>query len=238
MLNGEIIYSEFCSGYDGEMEFDFSWKMARAFSCVSIIAAGFILLWQFCAPFLLFDALYWRWAMAIFTFIGACQGITLMFLDSTACLDNPYIELMVPNPKIYPDTCSWDWGTRASLAGTILYFITVLSMFLIAAPGTRPNDRKFPMMVWDAEDDDDEEEDESVAAESFQMSDSDDDSTDSFACDEYDYDAEMAKKHQAEEDLTETEVSYSGYDDFEDEGDISIKEISYKDCAREDRFDV
>jgi hypothetical protein len=128
------------------------------------------------------------------------------------------------------------------LAGTILFFLTVASMLVIPAPGTRPNERKFPMMVWDDnEDEDDEKDDKSVAEKSFMTSDSDDDSVDTFACDEYDYEAGLAKKPHLEADLTDTERSHTGYDDDEEYDDVTITEVSCKDyeaATKQDRLEV
>jgi hypothetical protein len=172
VLNGEIMYSEFCTGYDpNSIDIDMKWKVARIFSCIGIIISGFLLLWQFCAPFLLFDANYWRIAMVLFTFLAFCQGMTLFFLQSNACNDNVMIDLMAYNPKLYPPQCTWDSGTRTCFASTILYMVTVWSMCCIPAPGTRPNERPYPMMVWET-------------ATNPGNDDDDDDSVESFACDE------------------------------------------------------
>ena len=226
-LNGVVNYSEACAGYEADIEIDTKWKVARAFSCIGIIVAGFILLWQFAAPFLLFDAVYWKWAMGIFCFIGICQGITLTFVGSMACHDNPMLERdpTVPDPSIYPEQCSWDWGTKMSIAGTILYFLTVVSMFFIAAPGTRPNERKLPMMVWGDDGDDDDA--------SAYIIDEDDYSVDSFACDDYDYEDELAKKQRMEDENVRERRPYSaGYGDFDMEVSVSTGKKSEESSER------
>lgn len=217
--NGEVIYTEECVGYPEYVEVDTAWKVARAFSCLGIIIAGFLILWQFCAPFLLFDSVYWRWATAIFAFIGTCQGLTLQFVMSDACLDNPLLGELTFNSNLYPETCSWGFGTRASLIGCIMWFVTVFSLVVIPAPGIRPSDRKFPMMLWD---DDDVSEDDGV----HRFDDCDDDSIASFAFDEYDLDdvsKQESRQPDIQGDVTETEVSESGYDDhlLEETGSVS-----------------
>jgi hypothetical protein len=224
-VDERFVYIENCEGYPEDVEIDCSWKIARAFSCLSVILAGFLMLWQFCAPFLLFDAIYWRWAMFLFSVIGLCQGATLLLLQSSACLDNPMIDLMAANPDIYPEACSWDWGMRACLIGTILYFVTVCSMLLIPAPGTRPRERQFPMMVWDADDDDDEK---SVGEGSVWSANSSD-SADTFACDDHDFEVEPAtqKRVDAKPDLDETEQSFTGYDENEVDPVVSVTEVKH-----------
>lgn len=208
--DGEAFYAESCAGYPSGTEFDSDWRLARAFSLLSVFSAGFLILWQLCAPFLLFDANYWRWAMVLFSFIGVCQGMTLKFLVSDGCWDNPLLPQLSSHPDIYEESCSWDWGTRASLASTILYFLTVLSLLFIPAPGLRPNERHFPMMVWDDEGMSDDEDEGSGKR--------DDESVTSFAFEEYDLDAEFAKTQKYYEDaprddtVSETEQS-EYYDD-------------------------
>jgi hypothetical protein len=226
-LNGEVVYIEQCTGYPADLEIDIAWKVARAFSCVGILVAGFVILWQFCAPFLLFDSVYWRWAMAIFAFIGACQGLTLQFVMSDACWANPLLPELTFHSSLYPENCTWDYGTRSSLVGTIMWFVTVFSMVVIPAPGIRPSERKFPMMVWD--DDDVSEEDGIHRLDDDEV---DDDSIASFAFDEVNLDEVVSKQdsrrpaNRTEDmDMTETEVSES-YDDNLDGGDSSVSDLS------------
>jgi hypothetical protein len=209
VVNGEIVFSEFCTGYDtnSSIHIDSNWKIARIFSCIGIVLSGFLLLWQFCAPFLLFDTNYWRIAMILFTFLAVFQALTLFFLRSDACVDNTLIYTMAYNPKLYPDQCTWDSGTHTSIASLVLYIITVLSMCCIPAPGTRPNLRPYPMMVWD----------EATNNRSDDDIDDDDDSVLSFACDDDcdDLPVEKNKSRNAklEDDRTETDLSYSSHDD-------------------------
>lgn len=220
--DGEAFYSESCAGYPSDTEFDTDWKVARAFSLLSVFSAGFLILWQFCAPFLLFDSTYWRWAMVLFSFIGVCQGLTLKFLVSEGCWDNPLIPILSSHPDIYEDSCSWDWGTRASLASTILYFLTVLSLMLIPAPGLRPSERHFPMMIWDDEGMSDDEDDG--------VDKLDEESIESFAFDEYDLDAEFAdkKRYYADEPIDDTvsETEQSEYYDDQSQYDQSLSDVS------------
>ena len=150
--------------------------------------------------------------MGIFTLIGVCQGMTLQFLASDACNDNLLVERMVNNADIYPDTCSWDWGTKASLASTILYLLTVVSMLIIPAPGVRPNERQFPMMVWD---------DADVSSHADEYEDDDEDSIDTFANEEYD-EYEPYKIPEME-DISET--TNSQFDEMEDH--ITVSDISH-----------
>jgi len=216
--NGDIIFAEYCSGYEEGTEFNTEWSIARAFSCLGMLAAGILLLWQCFAPFLLFDALYWRWAMVLFALIGGCQTATLFFLYSNACYDNVLVDEMTNNPSLYPSECSWDWGALVQLSSAVLYFCTAASFCFIPAPGMRPNERRFPMMVWNSDDSSVQD------ADSFALDDDeDDDSIDSFACDyEEEKDVSMVKR-QTPEDLTETEVSQTGYG--EDEEDFTLKEV-------------
>jgi hypothetical protein len=156
--------------------------------------------------------------MILFTLLAIFQGLTvLLFIQSSACYNNTLIYIMAYNPKIYPNECTWDSGTRIGMASTILYVMTVICMYLIPAPGTRPKERPFPMMVWDTatdsnkdknnnDDDDDNDDDDSVT---------------SFADDEYDVKMTYKpKRHIDDEDLTETDVSYYDGNNNDDNDDI------------------
>lgn len=156
-LDGLEYLREGCVNYDKGHPFfrplDPLWKTARAFACIATIVAGFLLFWSFCAPLLLLDQLFWRWGMALYVVCALCQAVTLTFLWSNACVDSPLLTLHVPDPTIYPDTCAWDTGMYCSVVGAALYLLAAVSMVFIPAPGYRPDEPGFPVMVWDDVDD-------------------------------------------------------------------------------------
>jgi len=233
---GDVVFAEYCGGYEEGTDFNTDWTIARAFACLNIIAAGFLLLWQCFAPFLLFDKLYWRWAMVLFAILGGFQTATLLFLYSNACYDNTLVEEMVNNPDIYPAECSWDWGALVQMASAILYFCTSASFCFIPAPGVRPNERKFPMMVWDAGSHAEHDDEDDAFSGDYYSDDDDEDSVESFACD-YEGDhlptaTTNKKQQQAPEDLTETEVSQTGYEDLDlDDEEFTVTEVKLDHCT-------
>ena len=182
--DGEIMYTEFCTGYDNRSVYiDTKWKIARLVSILSVVLAGFLLLWQFTAPFLLFDRNYWRVAILLFTILAIIQACTLFFLKSSACFDNALIYSLAYNPLIYPTHCSWDTRTtRTSIVGAVFYAVTAISMVVIPAPGTRPRERPYPMMVWDTATNADDKNGDANEND-YNDENDDDDSTSSFAYD-------------------------------------------------------
>ena len=220
--NGEIIYTEFCTGYDNRSIYmDSSWKAARAVSILSIVIAGFLLLWQFAAPFLLFDLNYWRIAMILFTLLSIIQGCTLFFLQSSACFDNALIYTLAYNPIIYPTHCSWDTrSTRTSIVSAVLYAVTAISMIIIPAPGIRPRERPYPMMVWDANtigggkksDDDDDDDDDNDSTSSFAY-DTEIDKDDDF----YQHNRNKMSTWREQQDVTDTSYSSNSQNDNADD---------------------
>lgn len=224
--SGGVTFAEYCVGYPADTDFNAAWTMARAVTCLTTIFAGLLLLWQWFAPFYLLDALYWRWTRFPFAVIGGCQTAALLFLYSNACHDNPMLPDMVHDPEVYPNECSWNSGTRMQIAAAVLYFCTSASLFLIPAPGIRPDDREFPTMVWDhasKPEYNDEDDNSSPVFSDWGDDDDDDSSTESFACD-YNDDYLVTNLPSKLEDLTETEVSQTGY--FDDEVDLAIQEMA------------
>lgn len=162
-LDGKTYMREGCVNYPKGhplWDFDGKWKAARAFSCIATIVAGFMIFWSFCAPLLLFDGLFWRWAIIVYIFIAICEGLTLLFLWSNGCSENPLLQLHVPDPSIYPLECSWDTGTWCQILGVAFYGLAAISMCIIPAPGLRPKDQEFPIMIWEEDDEDSEDDDE------------------------------------------------------------------------------
>ena len=217
--DGEILFTEFCTGYDDHsIHVDMTWKVARVVSVLGIIIAGFLLLWQFTAPFLLFDANYWRVAIILFLVLAILQGSTLLFLQSSACLDNALIYSLVYNPSIYPSQCSWDTSTtRTSIVGALFYAITAISMTIIPAPGTRPKERPYPMMVWDTtttngDSDEDDEDEDDVASFAYDTEIENDDFDDDFKS----HGRNKMSTWREQQDVTDTSYSSNSNRDDDD----------------------
>ena len=229
---GEIIYTESCTGYDKRSIYvDTSWKAARVLSVLSIVIAGFLLLWQFSAPFLLFDRNYWRIATLLFVMLAVIQGCTMFFLMSSACNDNALVYKLAYNPIIYPTHCSWDTSTtRTNIVSTIMYAVTAISMMLIPAPGTRPKERPYPMMVWDTKstnngnrhkNDDDDEDDDNNSTMSFAYDSEVDNDDDDTKFNRHNHNKMASWREQ--QDVTETSISSNSIYDDDDRDVIYVQ---------------
>jgi len=66
------------------------------------------------------------------------QGLTFLFLQSSACSDNPLYasgaQSDAMTEQYYKDECTWDKGMSWNVAATILWFLTGVSMVIIGAP--------------------------------------------------------------------------------------------------------
>lgn len=75
----------------------------------------------------------------IFLFCCLCQGLTLLFLDSSACKNNSYVnDLENTAGATFEDECSMALGARSNIASTCLWFVAGALMLCIMKPPQRP----------------------------------------------------------------------------------------------------
>lgn len=110
---------------------DAKWKTTQAFAIITVIIGGVMLFWTLLAPCLNMGNQFWKKAGFLYIFCSLTQGLTLLFLQSNACLDNSSIS----SRPAYSGDCKWDWGTRTNITSVVFWFIAgVLMIGVIPAP--------------------------------------------------------------------------------------------------------
>ena len=121
-----------CLDYPDSVDIDAKWKTARAFSIIAPVIGGFVTFFAWTTPCMSFSQALWKQGGCLFLFTSFCQGLTLLFLGSNACLNNP---LVVASGSPYPDTCKLDWGAKLNISSVVFWFIAgALMMFILPAP--------------------------------------------------------------------------------------------------------
>jgi hypothetical protein len=67
----------------------------------------------------------------LYLFACLSQGLTFLFLQSDACLNNPIFNLELDNISILDASCNLSWGANTSIAATVLWFLTACMMCCI-----------------------------------------------------------------------------------------------------------
>lgn len=120
-----------CHLYPDGLEFDASWKAARAFSILAFIFA-FIIMFLKCAVSCATDP---RQAASgsgpivppLYLVTSIFQGLTLLFLNSKACKDNALVEW--GTAVVFPDTCSISTGAKCIISATVFWAAAALASF-------------------------------------------------------------------------------------------------------------
>jgi len=120
---------------------DGKWKSAKSFSIICPVIGGVACVWVWFAQ-CFHSRGTWKCLATIFLWCSLFSGMTLLFLGSNACSDNPILasqlgSIQNGNVAEFTDSCAMHWGAKCNIAATILWFLAGVSMFKIEAP-TRP----------------------------------------------------------------------------------------------------
>jgi len=120
---------------------DGKWKSAKSFSIICPVIGGVACVWVWFAQ-CFHSRGTWKCLATIFLWCSLFSGLTLLFLGSNACSDNPILasqlgSIQNGNVAEFTDSCAMHWGAKCNIAATILWFLAGVSMFKIEAP-TRP----------------------------------------------------------------------------------------------------
>jgi len=124
---------ESCHGYPDYVTIDGSWMAARTFSILTFIFAMIVLIaacFSSCTT-LHSGKLIFAWEAPLYLLTALCQGLTLLFLSSSVCKNNTFIQdLSNKYPHItFPDTCSLDTGAKLSISAMVFFFAASVSAF-------------------------------------------------------------------------------------------------------------
>lgn len=122
---------------------DAKWKAAKSFSIICPIFGGIATFWVWLAQ-CVYRSNIWKCIGTVFIWCSLFSGLTLLFMGSNACTDNPIlagqmsaISEVAGGSGDFTETCALHWGANCTIAATVLWFLAGVSMFKIDAP-TRP----------------------------------------------------------------------------------------------------
>lgn len=131
-LTNYTVVSEMCVNYNGDVAsmIDAKWKSSQAFSIIVLMIGAPLMFWTWVAP-CVYDNLHRHWKPAGFLclFCSICQGLTLLFLSSSACSRRDGLIF----PGAYPETCTWGWGAKTNIAAVTAWGLAGYAMLAFPA---------------------------------------------------------------------------------------------------------
>lgn len=120
---------EYCQVYPDTVVIDASWKAARAFGVLVFIFSCIVLaalLYTSCLPTRA-GIKFGRFMPPLYLLLAIFQGLTLLFLDSTACNANPLLEGL--GSFVWPDKCVISTGAKCFVSATVFWAAAAVSSF-------------------------------------------------------------------------------------------------------------
>ncbi len=119
-----------CQGYPDSIELDASWKASRAFIILAFIFALMIIVIKTCVLCSTDPDGARRGngrVYPLYLVLALFQGLSLLFLDSKVCKNNPLVDW--GTDVIWPDTCSLSTGANCIISATIFWICAGLCSF-------------------------------------------------------------------------------------------------------------
>lgn len=144
-IGGDIWVYTTCKSYgaledDSGLDFDFDSKAntAKAFSIIAPVIGGIALFWAWLAPCSGRHASTWKAFGAIFAFTSILQGLTLIMISSSICLDNPVLQYFEVARPVLSDTfeseCEIGPGYRLVITSVVFWALAGLFPCVVAPP--------------------------------------------------------------------------------------------------------
>lgn len=131
-LTNYTVVSEMCVNYNSDVAsiMDAKWKSSQAFCIIVLVIGAPLMFWTWVAP-CVYDNLHRHWKPAGFLclFCSICQGLTLLFLSSSACSRRDGLIF----PGSYPQTCTWGWGAKTNIAAVTAWGLAGFAMLAFPA---------------------------------------------------------------------------------------------------------
>lgn len=141
-IQGTVIL-ETCYNYPEGTSFDSNWKSAMAFSIITLVMGGVVTFWTLLAGCFYPSKKAFQAGGLIYLLCCLFQGLTLLFLDSNACHNNPLmsgLQAQIPNSRLtFPSSCSMAAGAKCAIAGTVLWFVAAIAALKLDPPERSPN---------------------------------------------------------------------------------------------------
>lgn len=131
-----------CFRYPDGTVFDAKWKSAKAFSTMALIIGGVLAFWSLLAGCFYPTKSMYRAGGMIFMLCSLFTGLSLLMLDSNACLSNSLMtelqELSAVADLVFPASCSMGVGAKCTIAATVMWFVAALAAFVVEPPQRSP----------------------------------------------------------------------------------------------------
>lgn len=121
-----------CVAYPSGFGTDSEWKTTQAFAIITVVIGAIMVFWSWLSPCLQFGTKFWKQAGCVFMFCSITQGLTLLFLQSSACNDNAIVQGLVEGT--YSETCEWDFGTKTNISAVVFWAVAGAAMCVVKPP--------------------------------------------------------------------------------------------------------
>ena len=118
-----------CTTYDELITMESMWKAAAVFSFLPLILGGILFIFMCCKTYKIGSASV-HWADSVVYLLAFLfQGLSIMFLNTTACKDNPVITDISDkfNGLTFQDTCSISTGMRCIISSTVFWALAAFA---------------------------------------------------------------------------------------------------------------
>jgi hypothetical protein len=90
------------------------------------------------SPLFYLSPILWKLFGISFLSMSILQGVTLMVLESSVCLDNPllqFLEAKFPLARAqYGEECEWGLGFKFGITAVVFWFVAGVLVFVIPTP--------------------------------------------------------------------------------------------------------
>ena len=133
---------ETCYQYPEGTSIDSKWKAARAFTIITLVTSGVLTFWALLAGCFHPSKQTYKTGGLVYLLCCLFQGLTLLFLDSSACHNNSLIPLLqeeLPHANLtFQESCSMAAGANCAIAGTVLFFVAAIAALKVDPPTRGP----------------------------------------------------------------------------------------------------
>jgi len=127
-----------CFRYPDGTVFDANWKSAKAFSTMALLIGGVLAFWSLLAGCFYPSKGMYLAAGMIYMVCGLFTGLSLLLLNSNACLSNSLMSDLQQQSALadftFPASCSMGVGAKCTIAATVMWFVAALAALVVEPP--------------------------------------------------------------------------------------------------------
>jgi hypothetical protein len=127
-----------CSSYPSSTHFDAKWRTAKAFSIMAPVIGGFCLFFTWLSACFRPSLKRWRLGGYLYVTCGVFGSLTMIFLASNACRDNPGITLLGSGISNYSDSCQLGPGAKLNITSFVLWLVLGTALLVLPPPPPLP----------------------------------------------------------------------------------------------------